>query len=215
MSQRENRQPESGSIGIHRTTTSTMWRTLALLAMVTPIWACNSPTAPTTAVATAAPTPAPPAAPADATPTPPNAACIQSTPAAVTAEDIDTTSESVGDGINIVFNALSLIPTVGNDPSTDPDRLMFLDVDFSRTEGFAVEQGTGASWTVLSDTFPAARIADGVDAASGSYSMRIERVASGDQYDVALTVMVGPSAEGLAMELSGLEACPVAADPVV
>ena len=94
-------------------------------------------------------------------------------------------------------------------PLASPARLLFLDVDFSRTEGFAIEQGAGAGWTTLSDTFPAARIADGVDAASGSYSVRVERVGAGDQYDVAMTVTVAPSAEGLSMEVPGLEACPV------
>jgi hypothetical protein len=218
VSQRDNMQQESGSTGKHRASTSTMWRTLALLAILTPIWSCSSPTAPTTAVATAAPTAAPPAAPAGPTPTAPNAACVQSNPSFVMAEDVDTVAESEADGINIVFNALTLTPTVGDAPSTDPDRLLFLDVDFSRTQGFAIEQGPGSGWTTVSDTFPTARIADGVDAASGSYTLRVERVGAvgaGDQYDVAMTVTVAPSADGLSMEVSGLEACPVVVDPVV
>ena len=201
MSQRDNMQPESGSTGKHRATTSTMWRMLALLAMLTPIWSCSSPTAPTTA--------APPAAPADPAPTATNAACAQSNPPTVMAEDRDTIAESLADGVNIVFNALTLTASVADEPTTDPDRLLFLDVDVSRTEGFAIEQGAGAGWTTISDTFPAARIADGVDAPSGSYTVRVERVGSGDQYDVALTVTVAPSAEGLSMEVSRLEACPV------
>ncbi len=193
----------------HGRRVSALGLAFALLAVLAPIWSCSgSPTAPdTTALAG-------PAAPVSTTPPPPlsNAACVRATPATITAQDVDTPTESPIDGINIVFDAVSLTAALSDEPTTDPNRLLFLDVDVSRPAGFAIEQGPGAGWTTVSDTFPSARIAEGVDAASGSYSLRAQRVsggAAGGQYDLNLTVTVSTMADGVSMAVSGLEACPV------
>ena len=195
-----------------RRTASTIGRAFALLAVLTPIWSCgSSPTAPdTTALASpGAMLPNPPAAPAAPLS---NAACVQSSPTIITAEDAEGPTESLSDGINIVFDALSLTAALSDEPTTDPNRLLFLDVDVSRPSGFAIEQGPGTGWTTVSDSFPTSRIAEGVDAASGTYTMRAERIGAGgigDQYDVGMTVSVSSTPDGVSMAVSGLEACPV------
>ncbi len=209
MSQQDNVQRESGSTGKDRVvpfgtaprrTASTIGLAFALLAILTPIWSCNSPTAPdTTSLASPA-----------LTLTPLNPLCVQSSPTTVTAQDVEALAESVTDGINIVFDTFSLIAAIADEPSTNPDRLLFLDVDVSRPAGFAIEQGPGAGWTTVSDSFPTSRIAEGVDAASGSYTVRLERTRTGAQYDLAIAVTVSSTPDGVvSMTVSGLQACPV------
>ena len=220
MNQQDNVRREPGWAGKDRVlpvitgprrAASTMGRALALLAILTPIWSCgDSPTAPDT-TSLASPVQTLPTAPPTA-PTLQNASCVVSSPTTLTAQDTETSGESLTDGINIVFDTFSLTAALSDEPSTDPDRLLFLDVDVSRPAGFALEEGPGAGWTTVSDSFPARDIAYGVSAASGSYTVRVERMGTagtGDQYDVAITVTVSPTPDGISMVVSALEACPV------
>lgn len=213
MIQHDNIRREPGGVGHDHAVpvvtsprlAGALGRAFALLAIVTPLWACSgSPTAPdTTPLANPAGAPAAPPA------TLSNTACVVSSPTTIIAEDVDTPTESLTDGINIIFDTISLTAAVSDEPSSDPNRLLFLDVDVFRPSGFAIEQGAGTGWDIISDSFPSVNIAEGVDAGSGSYTMRTERTGSGDQYDVALTVTVSPTADGVSMTVSGLQACPI------